>query len=130
MIRRSGARFTAAILVVLAGAACGDSGPEGPGGFTAVLDAQGPPAGAVIVEVTGPGITGFEGTGDTQVFSTVLNAQAGTHRIIAVSASGSIGFRVQVERVELGAPGVVVVDATELDNDLRGPAGLSVRFID
>ena len=122
---------SAASALLLAGlVACGDSGPEGPGSFTATVDVQGPAAGAVVVDVTGSGIQGFEGTGDTQVFSTVLNQQTGAHRLIAVSASGALGFRVRVDQVELGAPAVVVVDAAELDNRVRGPAGVSVRFIE
>lgn len=125
-----GRRFAAAWVVLFASAAmvaCGDDGPEGPGSFNAAVETAGAPVGAVVVDVTGPGITGFEGTGDTRVFSTVRNATGGVHRVIAVSGTGSIGFRVLVERRELGAPGAVVIEAASTDDAPLGPAGITVR---
>ena len=111
-------------------AACSDGGPKGPGTYTAMVEVVGPPAGAVILDVTGTGINGFEGTGDTQIFSTVRDQVGGVHRVIAVSATGALGFRIRVAQVELGLPTVVVVDAAGTDNRPRGPAGLSVRLVD
>lgn len=130
MSRPRGARSPIVlVLSALAITACGDSGPEGPGAFTAMVEAQGPPAGAVVMDVTGDGIEGFEGTGDTRVFSAEVDAGTGLHRLIAVSATGSLGFRVRVARVELGPPTAVVVDAAGTDNGPRGPAGLTVRIV-
>lgn len=120
-------RFIVVVLAALV-SACGDSGPQGPGSFRASVQATGPAAGAAILDVTGPGIQGFQGTGDTRVFPALIDAAAGVHRVIAVSASGVISFRIQVEQVELGAPAVLVVDAADMQNGPRGPAGLEVQI--
>ncbi len=125
----SGLRRVAALALLALAAACGDeSGPAGPGSFTVSLEVVGPTAGAVMFDVTGSGVLGFEGTGDTRVFSAEITPTTGEHRVIAVSATGVTGFRVQVAQVELGAPQVVVVDAADTDNRPRGPAGLSARI--
>jgi hypothetical protein len=125
-MRRLGRGVAVAVAAVLGG--CGDSGPQGPGSFTAGLDVVGPAVGAVIVDVTGEGIRGFEGTGDTRIFHDVTDVTVGAHRVIAMSGSGSISFRVQVDRVEQGFPIAVVVDAVGTDNLPRGAAGATVRF--
>ncbi len=88
----------------------------------------GEPAGAVVIHVTGEGIQTFQGTGDTQVFATEAGEVTGVRRLVAVSASGNITFRVHVDRVELGFPVAVVTDAAGTDNLARGPAGLTVEF--
>jgi len=106
---------------------CGDSGPKGPGSFDASLQIVGPPAGGVVVDLTGEGISGVAGQGDTRVFT---NAITGGYRVIAVSETGTITFRVQVNKVESGIPGAVVVNATGTDNGTRGPAGITVVFQD
>lgn len=121
-------RHVSVALAVALATACGDSGPQGPGAFVVTLQAQGPPAGAVVADVTGPGIEAIEGTGDSHVFSTVVDAAAGIHRIIVVSASGNIDFRVQVDQLELGPPSVVAIDAAGTDNLPRGPAGLTFQI--
>ena len=107
--------------------ACGDSGPQGPGSFDASLQIVGPPAGGVVVDVTGAGVSGIEEQGDTRVFT---NPITGGYRVIAVSGTGAITFQVNVDRVEAGFPAAVVVDATGTDNGTRGPAGISVVFQD
>ena len=82
----------------------------------------------MVIHVTGEGLRSFEGTGDTQVFATELASAEGVRRLVAVSESGSIGFRVHVDKVELGFPVAVVTDAAGTDNLPRGPAGLTVEF--
>jgi len=105
-----------------------DSGPKGPGAFSATLEILGPPVGAAIIDVTGEGVRSFAGTGDTQVFHDVRDVTAGSHRLIVVSASGTLGFVMQVDRVEAGPPVATVIDATGTDNQPRGPSGVEVRF--
>lgn len=122
------ARLVTVALLAAGAVACGDSGPKGPGSFAATLAVVGEPAGAVVIHVTGEGLRSFEGTGDTQVFATELASVEGVRRLVAVSGSGSIGFRVHVDKVELGFPVAVVTDAAGTDNRPRGPAGLTVEF--
>ena len=87
-------------------AAC-DSGPSGPGTLSATV--SGPtPLGAVVLEVTGLGVTGFVGQGDTRVYGAEVSAVEGKHRVVAVSAVGTV--RVGIQVLDLGAePPVVVV---------------------
>ena len=120
-------RLSILATLALVASGCGDDGPQGPGTFTVSLDVTGPPAGAVIFDVTGD-LSDLQGTGDTRVFNSLVDATAPVRRVIAVSASGVVGFRMSVDRVELGAPQVVVVDAAGTDNGPRGPAGLTVRI--
>lgn len=120
-------RASVALAVGLA-IACGDSGPQGPGAFDVTLQAQGPLAGAVVADVTGQGIGAIQGVGDTRVFSTVIDATTGLSRVIVVSASGNVAFRIQVDQLELGPPSVVAIDAAGTDNLPRGPAGLTFQI--
>jgi hypothetical protein len=122
------ARLAIVAVLMVGSVACGDSGPKGPGSFVATVAVVGPAPGAVVIHVTGAGLRSFEGTGDTQLFATELASVDGVRRLVAVSASGTIGFRVNVDKVELGFPVAVVTDAAGTDNLPRGPAGLTVEF--
>ena len=99
-------RAAVATLAAAALAAC-DSGPSGPGTLSATV--SGPQAlGAVLLEVTGIGIQGFVGQGDTRVYGAELSALEGKHRVVAVTGTGGtlrIGIRVD----DLGAPAPVFV---------------------
>jgi len=101
----------AAVAVLLAGlvAAC-DSGPSGPGTLSATV--SGPQAlGAVLLEVTGLGVQGFVGQGDTRVYGAELSALDGKHRVLVVGTGGALRFGIKVD--DLGAvPPVIVVMKT------------------
>ena len=114
------------LLVALALAACE---PSGPGELTATVRTP-RPTGALVVELTGAGITGFDGAGDARTFSGPLDAAADTQRVVVVSASGErIRFRVQVRDLGDSPPTAVVVSAADTDNDpIDALGGYSVRI--
>lgn len=117
---------TALWVGVLALAACGDDGPEGPGELAATLG--GPtPVGAAVVEVRGTGVTGFEGAGSTRTFSG--SPSAGVHRVVLVATTpGDLHFRIRVQDRQSDAPSVTVVSAVDAQNaPLSSVAAYSVK---
>jgi hypothetical protein len=121
-------RRAAALAAVLALAAC-DSGPEGPGVLPAtVVSPQ--PLGAVVLELTGAGITGFEAQGSTQVFGAVASAGAQKHRVVLVSPTGSTEIRFGIGFADRGGkmPTVVAISAATPANLPVTAGGLKVRI--
>ena len=114
------------VLGALALAACE---PSGPGELTATVQTP-RPTGALVVELTGAGITGFEGAGDVRTFSGPMDAAADTQRVVVVSVSGQrIRFRVQVRDLADPAPTAVVLSAVDTDDDpIEALGGYSVRI--
>jgi hypothetical protein len=113
-------------LVALALAACE---PSGPGELTATVRTP-RPTGALVVELAGAGITGFDGAGDVRAFSGPVDAVADTQRVVVVSVSGQgIRFRVQVQDLADPPPTAVVVSAVDERNDpIEALGGYSVRI--
>lgn len=102
------------LLVALA--ACGDQGPDGPGSLVGSVRTSGAPLGAVVMDVSGSGVEKVTGSGSTRVF-TVGSLSTTTLRVIAVVPSpGSIDFTVHVSDLQAGTPNIVVVDAAGSDN--------------
>ena len=62
---------------------CDLFGPGGPGTLEATVSAQ-VPLGAVVLEVTGVGITGFEDRGDTQAYGASVVEAEGRHRVVLI----------------------------------------------
>lgn len=128
-MRARGAWMRAAAVVgVLAVAAC-DSGPKGPGVLTArVISPQ--PLGAVVLEFTGTGITGFEAQGGTQVFGAVGGAGAQKHRVILVSPTGATDIRFGIEFADRGGtmPSVAAIAAATPANAPVTAGGLKVKI--
>ena len=111
-------------LVVMA--AC-DSGPSGPGSLIATVEADG--LGGALLEVVGPGITGFDGLGDTRVYDAELANARNTHRVLLVDPTGGeIRFEIHVEDVGMDDPVLTVVSAAGVDNDTRLTAGIVTRI--
>ncbi len=106
---------------------CDLFGPSGPGMIEATF--SGPePIGGLVLEVTGPGIEGFEGTGSTQALGAVVSTAEGKHRVVAivpVGADVSIGIRVS----DLGGdtPQFAVISATTPESTPLGIGGIQVR---
>jgi hypothetical protein len=106
---------------------CDLFGPSGPGTIEATF--SGPqPIGGLVLEVTGPGIEGFEGTGSTQALGAVVSAAEGTHRVVAIVPVGPdvrIGIRVS----DLGdeSPQFTVISATTPTSMPLGTGGIQVR---
>ena len=112
-MRRRRSVLVLAALTLLA--AC-DSGPSGPGTLSATV--SGPtPLGAVLLEVTGIGVTGFVGQGDTRVYGAAVG---GKHRVVAVTGSGGT-LRIGIKVDDLGAEPPVVVVLTS-----AGPGNLVI----
>jgi len=97
--------------------ACDDRGIEGRGTLVARVEASDVVLGSAVVEVEGPGIVGFEGTGDARVFA---GEQAdGSHRVVVVDPrGGDLRFRMRVEDVSAALPSSVVTSAADTTNVL------------
>ncbi|NJD18257.1 MAG: hypothetical protein FIA95_03110 [Gemmatimonadetes bacterium] len=116
-------------LALLAALAACDSGPEGPGVLPARLTS--PQAlGAVVLEFTGGGITGFESRGGTQVFGAVGSGANPRHRVILVSPSGAteLSFGIVFQDRSAQMPSVVAISASNPGNVPVTAAGLKVRI--
>lgn len=114
--------LSAALLV----AACGDSGPSGPGSLQATVNSGSIPVGAVVLAIEGMGITGFSPQGTTRVFSNRLSAT--THRVVVVGGTpGSVPFLINVEDVGATLPAVTVIEAVSgNDQAIADVSGISV----
>jgi hypothetical protein len=100
-------------LGVLALAACE---PSGEGELTAHVQAP-RPTGALVIDLIGTGVLGFEGAGDTRTFSGAVDPRATSHRVIVVSTSGQrLTFRVRVEDVSAPPPTAAVSAAADASN--------------
>ena len=90
--------------------------PSGPGPLTAIVTTPGP-TGALVVEVVGTGITGFDGVGDVRTLEAPLAAGDSTRRVVVVSPSGAgLRFSVMVEDVSAPFPRAVVISAVDASN--------------
>ena len=113
-------------LVVVAAAACEPSGPGPLGGVV-----EGPlPLGAVVLEIRGTGITGFEGAGDTRTFADPADPRASNQRVVVVgSAAGELRFRVHVEDVSGLLPTATALSAVDANNrPIESLAGIFVQI--
>jgi hypothetical protein len=137
--RRAGARrfgyplrWWIGLLVVLVISAC-DSGPRGPGALLAraSLDGAsgGPSLGAVVLELQGSGIQGFEARGDTRLYASAVPGKVDVHRVVLVHPSGGeLGFEILVDDVGMDRPGVTVVQAADTDNAILERQTVVVRI--
>ena len=112
----------AAVAAVMLASAC-DWGPKGPGQLSGVLRSGSILLGAVVLEITGPGIEGFSGNGQTRVFH--AEPEPGVHRVALLTSSpGQFDFSMAVEDVRAPMPAVTPLQAVDADNgpmvDLTG----------
>jgi hypothetical protein len=112
MSRRASLMFAMAAGLLLA--AC-DSGPTGPGQLTGRVQSGPIPVGGIVLEFSGSGITGFSGTGSTQVF--FAERAPDVFRVVMVTPTpGEIAFQVSVDDLEAPFPSVTAVEAVGGDN--------------
>ena len=112
-------------LNVLVLAAC-DLGPSGPGTVAGSVTGDAT-LGAVVLDVTWPGVVGFEGRGSTQVYSAAVAGPADRYRVVLVSPSGGdLPFAIAVDDAYLESPVVTVVEAVGTDNLPLSVGGLRV----
>ena len=123
MTRRSILTLAAALLV----AGC-DSGPDGPGTIDAVVESP-QPLGAVVLELEGGGVEGFDPQGRTLVYSAAVSSTTRKFRVILVSPDGSpLRFGIRVDNVREAQPTVTAVSAATPANVAVAPGGLQVRL--
>jgi hypothetical protein len=105
-----------------------DLGPEGPGELSGMV-AGSEGVGAVLLEVTGAGIEGFEGQGDTQAIGAPIPSDQGRHRVVLVSATGDLlHFRIRVRDLSANKPVAEVLSAASTDDLPMSTAGIKVRI--
>ena len=104
-----------------------DSGPKGPGPLTAVVGSQGADVGALVVRVTGPGVTGFEEVGSTRLFSATTAVPTERRVVLVGSDQGAIRFNILVTDRGAAVPAVSVVEAVDVSNQSMAIGGITVR---
>ena len=92
-----------------------DSGPKGPGQLTGRLRSGPIPVGAIVLEFTGAGITGFSGSGVTQAFF-AENAPGVFRVVLVTTTAGEMDFKISVQDVEAPFPSITSVQAVGADN--------------
>lgn len=121
-------RLAAALLLVLPLAGCDLFGPSGPGTLEATVTAD-EPLGALVLELQGGGVTGFEGRGDTRVVGDSRIESQGRRRVVLVSAGGSsIRFGIEVDDLGADPPTVRVVSAVDPGNRPSNAPGIQIRI--
>ena len=110
--------------VLLASGAC-DWGPRGHGQLSGIVTPGAIPVGAVVLEISGPGVQGFSEVGQDRVF--FAEPSSDVYRVVLVTDdSDQIRFQVAVNDVRGPALTVVVVEAVDNNNvaiaDLSGIA--------
>ena len=108
------ARLVALMAVALTLSAC-DWGPRGQGRLTGIVTSGASPVGAIVLEVSGPGIQGFTEAGQTRVFFAELETDV--YRVVLVAGDPDrIRFRVAMDDVRRPALTVVTVEAVADSN--------------
>lgn len=126
---RVGARSVLLVLLLWAGAACGDSGPSGPGLVDVrVVPPPSADAGAVVVELAGEGIEGFEAAGAARVFGAPRPGVEGVHRAVVTVDQGELVFRVRLRDVGQLPRGSVIQAVDRQNRTLPGLTAFEVRF--
>lgn len=110
--------------VALALNAC-DWGPRGPGQLEGIVTSGSVPVGAVVLEISGPGVQEFTGAGQTRVF--FAEPDSAVYRVVLVTANpGRLKFRVTMDDVRGSPLTVSTVQAVDGSNaritDLSGIA--------
>jgi hypothetical protein len=103
--------------------------PSGPGELVATVHAP-VPTGAVVVELVGARMTGFDGVGDSRAFGADGVAADTVRRVVVISPSaGDLRFRVLVEDVGAEPPRAAVIEAVDPANRaITALTGYSVRI--
>jgi hypothetical protein len=109
------ARAAISLALGLSVSAC-DLGPDGPSTATGRITGH-PALGAAVLEVTWPGLVGFEGRGDTQVYAAAVPGSPDRWRVVLVSpVISDLPFTAKLESSLLAAPTITVVEAANIGN--------------
>jgi hypothetical protein len=105
-----------------------DLGPEGPATVTGRIEGH-PALGAVVLEVTWRGVTGFAGRGSTQAYAAASTTVPDRHRVVLVGPEiSALPFEIDVESVFADVPLITVVEAVNIGNLPVDPSTLKVEL--
>jgi len=104
-----------------------DLGPSGPGLLKAMV--SGPEAlGGAVLEIVGPGIQGFEGSGGALVLGSPTSAVEPRYRVLVIDpVGGELHFSIRVDDVSRKSIAAAVIAATSPDNRALTASVVSVR---
>ncbi len=121
------ARLVTVMGVVLALSAC-DWGPRGHGQLSGIVTSGAIPVGAIVLEISGPGIQGFSESGQTRVF--FAEPATDVYRVVLVTADpDQIRFQVDVDDVRSSPLTAVVVEAVDDNNSvITDLSGIAVQL--
>ena len=121
------ARLVTLMGVVLALSAC-DWGPRGHGQLSGIVTSGAIPVGAIVLEISGPGIQGFSESGQTRVF--FAEPATDVYRVVLVTADpDQIRFQVDVDDVRSSPLTAVVVEAVDDNNSvITDLSGIAVQL--
>ena len=107
-------RLVTFMAVALMLSAC-DWGPRGRGQLRGIVTSGASPVGAIVLEISGPGIQDFTEAGQTRVFFAELETDV--YRVVLVAGDPDrIRFRVAMDDVRRPALTVVTVEAVDDSN--------------
>lgn len=127
---KAGIPVTAALGLALLSGACDFLRPSGPGPLDARVLPGGTGAAAAVVVLSGSGIRGFEGSGDTRLFAGRDPNDPDRHRVVLVNPGpGDLRFRVWVDDRSDELPTGIVVEAADTANaEVAAPGQLEIRI--
>ena len=109
-----GVRLVTIMGVALTLSAC-EWGPRGEGELRGIVTPGSVPVGAIVLEISGPGVQGFSDAGQTRVF--FAEPEPDVYRVVLVAADPDrIRFRVAMDDVRSSALAIVVVEAVDDNN--------------
>ncbi len=119
---------SAAVALLLVGSASGCDlfGPSGPGTLEATVRAD-EPLGALVLELQGGGVEGFEARGGVILHGRTVSQAQDRHRVVLVAPAGE-AFRFGIRVADLGAdpPSVLVVSAVDPQNRASNARGIQI----
>ena len=109
-----GVRLVTLMGVALTLSAC-EWGPRGEGELRGIVTPGSVPVGAIVLEISGPGVQGFSDAGQTRVF--FAEPEPDVYRVVLVAADPDrIRFRVAMDDVRSSPLAIVVVEAVDDNN--------------
>ncbi len=109
-----GVRLVTLMGVALTLSAC-EWGPRGEGELSGIVTPGSVPVGAIVLEISGPGVQGFSDAGQTRVF--FAEPEPDVYRVVLVAADPDrIRFRVAMDDVRSSPLAIVVVEAVDDNN--------------
>ena len=122
------AKLGAIMALSLASGAC-DWGPRGAGQLRGIVSSGPVAVGAIVLEISGPGVQSFEEAAQTRVF--FAETQTDVYRVVLVAANPErIRFRVAMDDVRSPALSVSTVEAVDGSNErIADLNGITVELL-